>query len=44
MGKAVGLVQLPAPPSLPLRELSRIYSAEMLVPLSAFYICTAAAR
>lgn len=44
MGKALGLVQLPAPPSLPLGEPSRTYSAETLVPLSAFYICTAAAR
>lgn len=38
MGKAVRLVQLLL---LPLRELSRISSAERVVPLSAFYICPA---
>lgn len=40
MDKAICLVQLPAPPS---PELSRISSAETVVPLFAFYICTAAA-
>lgn len=38
MGKAVRLLQLLL---LPLRELSRITSAERVVPLSAFYICPA---